>query len=372
MKAKLKRISTTESTLYIPMQKLVRWSTILKGSRLIGRGGLANSPNPILAGNTLYTFSFAPALVFAIFAGTGRILWQRKLSGYGSSLQIHRGMAIASTCHEIVSLDLKDGSRIWRYRPYDRKSEWIYATPAVAGNQLFFGDNCGFFHCISVTAGKPIWKVKIAETRVVAKAVVSGEHVFTATNDGKAICLARKNGETQWETKLDGSSIQPLAWFEGAIIVTTRSSVYYMSRQSGKIIKRIKSPRGFEFRVSTLAGPNLLVAAHGNSQPNKYKIRIAIVRKQSVRHWLDLHSITLPSLAYSTRESLLYICHYQGLDTVDLESGEVKSCTRDSYLNLSEVPLITGNQIYVTELQGKLHALTLPLKFKRRQWKFAD
>jgi outer membrane protein assembly factor BamB/predicted phosphohydrolase len=74
----------------------------------------------------------------------------------------------------------------------------IYCIPAVYKNQVFFGDDFGYMHSISLLTGNKNWTFKTGSRIISSPAFCCDKLVFGST-DGNIYCLNTKNGKLNWK-----------------------------------------------------------------------------------------------------------------------------------------------------------------------------
>lgn len=73
----------------------------------------------------------------------------------------------------------------------------IYGSPAVSGNKVFYGDDLGFFNCLSLDKGKLLWQYKTRSRIANTPAVADGKVVFGSC-DYNIYCLNQEDGKLLW------------------------------------------------------------------------------------------------------------------------------------------------------------------------------
>ena len=111
---------------------------------------------------------------------------------------------------------------IWRYAtPGD-----VYATPAVVGNIVYFGDSSGLFHALT-SKGRPVWSTQVTGA-ITASALVSNTTVVFGDQAGYIYGLERSTGAIKWKVRPNPSSIAEIwssaAWVDGDIVIGIGSS----------------------------------------------------------------------------------------------------------------------------------------------------
>lgn len=74
----------------------------------------------------------------------------------------------------------------------------LYGTPAVDNKRVFYGDDFGVMHAVSLKNGMSVWTYKTANRIVSSPAVSNGRVVFGST-DGGIYCLDAATGKLHWK-----------------------------------------------------------------------------------------------------------------------------------------------------------------------------
>lgn len=152
------------------------------------------NPNPLVVGDLVVASIFSPRKIVALDRQTGEEKWSFDLPDLGSShVSFIDGVLYAKTSRTLYALDPQSGRKKWEWTPHDVEGEWVYSSPAVAGNRLYIGDRLGVLHCLSTTTGKLLWS-KAFGGSMNASAVVVDDVVITATNSAFAIAYATDSG----------------------------------------------------------------------------------------------------------------------------------------------------------------------------------
>jgi outer membrane protein assembly factor BamB len=121
----------------------------------------------------------------------------------------------------------------------------IYNSPTVSGNTVFYGDDLGNMHCISLKNGSLKWKVNTGSRIISSSAVGSGRIIFGST-DGNIYCLNANTGKIIWiyETKkaVLGS---PLIKSDTVFIGGSDGSFRALNLIKGSLIWRFTGLKGY-------------------------------------------------------------------------------------------------------------------------------
>jgi outer membrane protein assembly factor BamB/predicted phosphodiesterase len=74
----------------------------------------------------------------------------------------------------------------------------IYGMPAVYHNQVFFGDDVGYMHSVSLKSGNEQWSFKTGN-RIISSPIVCNDKLVFGSTDGNIYCLNAANGKLNWK-----------------------------------------------------------------------------------------------------------------------------------------------------------------------------
>jgi outer membrane protein assembly factor BamB len=155
-------------------------------------------------GGHLYSFNLA----------TGSVRWKYP-AGKGVSTDLIKSsshlFAVAEIDrHEVVlGLDLNTGQEIWKAAlPMPEGARFIInKSPALIGDQLYYGAADGKLYAFATTGEKRI--LKEMGSPIITPIVTHSEFLYFATEAGKLYRLNKANGEIAGEFTLNGRSYQP-------------------------------------------------------------------------------------------------------------------------------------------------------------------
>ena len=216
---------------FVPCMKSVfsffRWPRWCLGVvlGLSGAGGLASSPDwPQWRGPSRDGHTSGPAWPADLKAEHLVSRWRVELGpGYSTPLVVGPRVFVTETVdrkHEVVrALDRATGKELWRAQwegalsvPFFAKSngDWIRATPACDGENLFVAGIRDVLVCLEVSTGKVRWRVDFpAEAKApvpafgyVSSPLVDGEFVYTQAG-AAVVCLDKRTGKLRWRSLAD-------------------------------------------------------------------------------------------------------------------------------------------------------------------------
>jgi len=111
----------------------------------------------------------------------------------------------------------------------------IYTAPAISKNQLYYGDDVGFFHSLSLSNGKSSWKFKTGSRIISSPAIAENKVVFGST-DGSIYCLDTKTGTEIWKFQTTKAIMGcPLIQNDTVFIGGSDGSFRALNLSSGKL-----------------------------------------------------------------------------------------------------------------------------------------
>lgn len=82
-------------------------------------------------------------------------------------------------------------------------SNWVWGTPALDGNTLYYADLSGSIYSLDVSTGRQNWNDLKPDGPIVASPLVAGDQIYFVAEDGVFIALDR-DGKIIWEKSLGG------------------------------------------------------------------------------------------------------------------------------------------------------------------------
>jgi outer membrane protein assembly factor BamB len=80
---------------------------------------------------------------------------------------------------------------------------WVWSTPAMDGDTLYFGDVAGNFYSFNTATGKSNWKPVKPDGAITASPLVQDDHVLIATESGSVFAMG-KDGKVLWTQQVGG------------------------------------------------------------------------------------------------------------------------------------------------------------------------
>ncbi|HEY0072776.1 MAG TPA: PQQ-binding-like beta-propeller repeat protein [Abditibacteriaceae bacterium] len=166
-------------------------------------------------------------LVAGLDAGTGKIIWLRRVSApVGNGIVAAPGgphfnaprvcvplLQSAGSPGGLWCLDARNGAIIWRYPSDNRTPSAQVAPPAldIEGGRVFCGDDSGALACLDLKSGRKIWKkfalphnpqdneLALLRGEPLFRRYAFGALVVVGSNDGLVRAFDADNGALLWE-----------------------------------------------------------------------------------------------------------------------------------------------------------------------------
>jgi outer membrane protein assembly factor BamB len=132
---------------------------------------------------------------------------------------------------DFYSVNWKTMKVNWKFADPDGVTS-IRGSAAVTKNQIVYGARNRKLYSLDPATGKPLWTVTL-KARIDGSPVIAGDRVYVGSTDGRLTILDLKNGTELWQKQLDGSILGSPAIADGHLVVATERGVVYCLK--GKI-----------------------------------------------------------------------------------------------------------------------------------------
>jgi outer membrane protein assembly factor BamB len=199
--------------------KSAKDATVVKlGGRLWAR--------PITDGERVYITSLDHSVI-AVDVNTHEVLWHEDLGGAvpGSAVLGPDGnLYVGSLASKLERFDPATGN----HQPVLEAENWIWSTPALDGDTLYFGDVDGYFYSFNTATGDPAWNPVKPDDAITASPLVREDHILLATESGSLFAMDR-SGKVLWTEKVGGKIYtSPLAVGD-LIVVAPLETEFYLT-----------------------------------------------------------------------------------------------------------------------------------------------
>lgn len=174
--------------------------------------------SPAIADGTLFIGSW-DSYFYALDAATGKEKWKFKTGedheiynqvGIQSSAAVAEGIVYFG-CRDsnLYALDARSGEKKWAY---NNKGSWVIVSPAVQDGKVYFAtSDSALFHVLDAKTGAEIFSLKLTWPTFASPAI-AGDQLYLASEDGKLRAIDLKTQKAAWEFQTEGSQ-QNLAAF---------------------------------------------------------------------------------------------------------------------------------------------------------------
>lgn len=171
--------------------------------------------------------------VFAVNATTYDVAWHADLGGAvpGSAVLAEDGMLYVGSL----------ASQLEKFNPASGKHEsvlnaenWVWGTPSLEGDTLYFGDVDGNFYSFNTSTNKLNWNPVKPDSAITASPLVLGDSVLIATESGSIYQVSKDGQSKLWSQP--GGQIYTTPVQAGDLILVTplgTEAYLYAYRQDG-------------------------------------------------------------------------------------------------------------------------------------------
>jgi len=181
---------------------------------------------PVTDGKYIYVTSLDHS-VMAVNAETYDILWHKDLGGAvpGSAVLGGDGMLyVGSLASKLERFDPATGNH---QSVVDAKN-WVWSTPTLDGDTLYFGDVDGNFYSFNASSGKLNWNPVKPDGSITASPLVQNDHVLVATESG-AVFAVDKDGKVLWTQQVGGKIYTTPVAAGDLTIVSPLETTFYLA-----------------------------------------------------------------------------------------------------------------------------------------------
>ena len=238
-------------------------------------GGLAYED-----GRLFVTTGFA--MVYALDAGTGEIIWQQRVTGpMRAAPTVSGGRVFATTLdNRTFALAAEDGRRIWDHTGVQEVAGLLgAASPAVAGSVVVVPYSSGELYALLAENGRVLWSYNLTAVNrfdplanlahIRGMPVIDRGIVLAISHAGRMVAIDARRGARAWDVEIGGVQ---MPWPAGDFVylVTNNSQVVCLTRRDGRVrwvraLPRFEDPKDLEDPISwfgpVLAGDRLILAA---------------------------------------------------------------------------------------------------------------
>lgn len=222
-------------------------------------------------------------------------VWQVDLGPSYSGIVVgHDRVFVTETVDEkwerVRALRRSDGEQLWQIQwegaievpPFAAsRGDWIRATPALDGDQLFVAGMRDVLVCLDANTGTEKWRVDFPKQLgtplpsfgFVSSPLATEEHIYVQAGAG-FVKLDKTSGEIVWRTARDEGGMKYSAFsspiaatIQGTdqLIVLTRQRLMGVDPETGRVRwkRDIPATRGMNILTPTVYGDSIITSSHG-------------------------------------------------------------------------------------------------------------
>jgi outer membrane protein assembly factor BamB len=181
---------------------------------------------PVTDGERVFITSLDHSVV-AVDVNTYEILWHENVNGAvpGSAVLGADGMLyVGSLASQLVRFDPATGN----HSPVLDAGYWIWSTPSVDGDTLYFGDLDGRFYSFNTATSSLNWSPVQPDGPITASPLVQGESILLATESGTIYALDRE-GKVLWSQAVGGKIYTTPVSAGGLTLVAPLEADFYLA-----------------------------------------------------------------------------------------------------------------------------------------------
>lgn len=301
-------------------------------------------------------------------------------SQYGRTWLSRHGLEVSSlftlddfglSCSRRQSKPFSTFENVWNFKSPKPNHFHVVpkSAPAVAGDKVLFGSDCGTLWALLVLSGEVAWSFQVGNAGrkgIWSRAAISGDRVFFGAYDGNFYCLSLADGRQLWR-QCDAD------WIGSSPVISSSDRLlwvgleYERPRGRGSVValNLADGQKVWEFPVTGYA--------HGTPAHSAKYGAIAIGTNDHAVYLLDALTGELrwrfvtrgevkEQPTFDEDRDLLYVAGFDGLiRALDISSGSQVWALSTSNIIYS-APLIVGTKLLLTGTDKHLHVVDLELR----------
>jgi eukaryotic-like serine/threonine-protein kinase len=181
---------------------------------------------PVTDGKYIFVTSLDHS-IFAIDLETYKIIWHADLNGAipGSVVLGSDGMLyVGSLANQLEKFDPATG----KHEPVLDTQGWIWGTPVVDGDNIYFSDVDGYFYSYNTEASKLNWEPIKPDSAITASPLIHDGGVLLVTESGNVYFVDAAGSMSLWHESTDGKAYTTPVSAGGYVLVSYIESDYYL------------------------------------------------------------------------------------------------------------------------------------------------
>jgi len=151
---------------------------------------------PVTDGKLIYVSSLDHS-VFAIDKSTNAVVWHKNLDGAIPNAPViasDGNLYVGSFTSELDKLDPATGN----FQSAGKTDAWVWGTPTLVDNNLYFGDLSGNFYSYNTETGKYNWNPVKPDGPITTSPVVVNDVLLVATESGSIYAVDKDGKSKLW------------------------------------------------------------------------------------------------------------------------------------------------------------------------------
>lgn len=181
---------------------------------------------PTTDGDRVYVTSLDHSVI-AVDANTHEVVWHEDIGGAvpGSPVIGADGsLYVGSLASQLEKFDPASGN----HQAVVDAENWVWSTPSLDGDTLYFGDVDGNFYSFNTASGSLNWKPVKPDGALTASPLVRKDYILLATESGFVYALDR-DGKVLWNQEIGGQIYTTPVAAGDLTIVTPLGTEFYLA-----------------------------------------------------------------------------------------------------------------------------------------------
>ncbi|MFD0590130.1 PQQ-binding-like beta-propeller repeat protein [Paenibacillus sp. GCM10027627] len=323
--------------------------------------------SPIARNNIVY-FGNEHGEMYAIDGATETEKWkfQAKAGIRTTPALWNKLLFFADDSGVVYALHSETGVLKWQFNlEYDDRNidKWDYyrSSPVIYDDTVYIGNGGGTFYALKAGSGEKRWEFKTDKEGAAIRttAAVHEDTLYFGDWRGYVYALSAKNGTKKWSVSLGGPMIISPLVFENMLYVGGRNAaVMALNTETGKTVWSKVDPKGSWMPSSPAIDAQSKTIYFGSSDALTLSALDSVTGEQRWQYKHKTHLFSSPAIA----GGVVYIASGYAYNSEREESLLAFDSQFGKLLWSAPIgrsfssPFVDGNKIYITDLNGTLHA----------------
>lgn len=201
-----------------------------KEATVVDLGGGRPWAQPTTDGERIYITSLDHNVI-AVDANTYEVVWREEIGGAapGSAVLGEDGsLYVGSLASQLEKFDPATGD----HQPVVNAENWVWSTPSLDGDTLYFSDVDGNFYSFNTSTGSQNWNPLKPDGPITASPLVREGHILLATESGSIYAIDR-DGNILWSEEVGGKIYTtPIAVGDLTVVAPLETGFYLAALDS--------------------------------------------------------------------------------------------------------------------------------------------